>query len=98
MEKLLKSEMMLNEKDSLQDMLNIEKQMVKLYGTAVTETSCKNLRKMLKQNFSDITEDQFSVYQQMVNCNYYQTKPADKATIDEKVNNFTKVKSQLEAN
>jgi spore coat protein CotF len=95
MQKLQKQEMMLNEKDSLQDMLNIEKQMVKLYGTAVTESSNKNLRKMLKQNFSEITEDQFNVYQQMVNANYYQTKPADKATIDEKFDNFNKIKNQL---
>ena len=98
MEKLQKNQAALNEKDSLQDMLNIEKQMVQLYGLAVIESSNKNLRKLFKQNFSDITEDQFTVYQQMVNNNYYQTKPADKATIDEKVNSFSKVKSQLSQN
>ena len=95
MQKEQKKESSLNEKDSLQDMLNIEKQIVQLYSTAVMESSNKNLRKLLKQNFQEVAEDQFTVYQQMVNANYYKTKPADKATIDEKITNFTKVKSQL---
>jgi spore coat protein CotF len=69
--------------------------MVQLYGMAVTESSSKNLRKILKQNFNEVTDDQYSVFQQMVNGDYYKTKPADKATIDEKINNFTKVKGQL---
>ena len=89
------SQAMLNEKDSLQDMLNLEKQIIQLYGMAVMESSNKSLRKLLKQNFTDVTEDQFAVFQQMVNGNYYQPKPADKATIDQKITNFTKVKDQL---
>ena len=60
-----KSEITLNEKDSLQDMLNVEKAMVKLYSTALTEGCSKGFRTLVKENFSSTIEDQFKVFAMM---------------------------------
>lgn len=39
-----KQQIQLNEKDSLQDMLNLEKEIVKLYSTALTEGNGSKFR------------------------------------------------------
>ena len=44
-----KAEVTLNEKDSLQDMLNLEKSAVKLYSTAMTEGCSKGFRTLVKE-------------------------------------------------
>ena len=44
--KLTKSDVTLNERDSLQDILESEKQLMSLYTTALFEGSTKSLRKI----------------------------------------------------
>ena len=83
-----KSEYTLNERDSLVDLLNSEKQLVKLYGTALTEASTKQLRSLLRTQFAEAAEDQFSVFEQMQQHDYYAPKPADKAIVDQKKDDF----------
>ena len=48
--KLTKSDCTLNEKDTLQDMLECEKQLMELYTTALFEGSTKSLRNNFSQN------------------------------------------------
>lgn len=84
-----KSEYTLNEKDSLTDLLNSEKALVKLYGTALTEAECKSLRTLIRTQLAEAAEDQYTVFEQMKSHDYYAPKPADKATVDEKKENFS---------
>ena len=90
-----KQQIQLNEKDSLQDMLNLEKEIVKLYSTALTEGNGSKFRTMVKNHLVDSANDQFEVFTQMAENNYYEVKPADKAVIDEQKANFTQVLAQL---
>ena len=90
-----KSEITLNEKDSLQDMLNVEKAMVKLYSTALTEGCSKGFRTLVKENFSSTIEDQFKVFAMMTEQGYYQVESAPEEPLKEQRENFSSVKSQL---
>lgn len=90
-----KSQLTLNEKDSLQDMLDVEKQMISLYGVAMSEASAKNIRVLLKTNLCETAEDQFQVFKTMQENDYYQVKPANKTVIDEQVDKFREVKGQI---
>ena len=45
-----KAETTLNEKDSLQDMLNLEKNLVKVYSTAMTEGASDGFRTLIKEH------------------------------------------------
>ena len=86
---------MLEEKDILNDILNQEKQIVTLYSTAITESSCPNMRQMLMQNMSQSSADQYNVFVQMRNKGYYQTKPADSQEVMQAKQKFQQMKSQL---
>ena len=90
-----KAHTQLNEKDSLQDMLNIEKALVKMYSIAITEGNGKSFRTLIKSNMIETAGDQYEVFTQMSNHGYYQVKPADKAVIDEQKANFKEVKKEL---
>ena len=90
-----KQQIQLNEKDSLQDILNLEKEIVKLYSTALTEGNGSKFLTMVKNHLVDSANDQFEVFTQMAENNYYEVKPADKAVIDEQKANFKQVLAQL---
>ena len=90
-----KSEVTLNEKDCLQDMLNVEKAMVKLYSTALTEGCSKGFRTLVKENFTKTVEDQFEVFSMMTEHGYYQVQSAQKEQLNEQKTKFKSVKSQL---
>ena len=90
-----KRETTLNEKDSLTDLLLLEKSLVKLYGSALTEGACKCFRTAVKNNMIEQANDQFTVFNHMQKNGYYETMPADKAVIDEQKANFKEVKEQL---
>ncbi|MCQ2399527.1 MAG: spore coat protein [Clostridia bacterium] len=85
----------LNEKDSLQDMLNIEKEVVKLYTTALTEADGAKVRSAFKTSWETATNDQFGVYRLMKKSGYYQPAVADKAVIDRQKDTFSKVVGDL---
>ena len=50
---------------------------------------------MVKNHLVDSANDQFEVFTQMAENNYYEVKPADKAVIDEQKANFKQVLAQL---
>ena len=55
-----KKDISLNEKDALQDMLDVEKQLLTFYTTALTEGSSKSFRKEIMKNYSSSAEDRKS--------------------------------------
>lgn len=88
----------LTEKDKLQDMLNLEKEIVKVYGTDITEASTECFRNVLKENMFECSEDQFSVFEEMQNRNYYNLKQAQTTEIMQEKTKFENMKNQLSQN
>ena len=90
-----KAETTLNEKDSLQDMLNLEKNLVKVYSTAMTEGASDGFRTLIKEHWNDTVEDQAKVFFMMTDHGYAKVTSAPQTTLSEEKNKFLKVKSQL---
>ncbi len=95
--KLTKSDVMLNEKDALQDMLESEKQLMTLYTTALFEGSTKSMRKNFSANLLGVAENQYTLFTQMSTRGYYQPQPANKNLIDTANQTYKKQKNQLKA-
>ena len=95
--KLTKSDCTLNEKDSLQDMLDSEKQLMEIYTTALFEGSTKSIRKNFTTNLLGVAENQYCIFTQMNTRGYYEPKPANKALIDEANSTYKKQKNSLKA-
>lgn len=90
-----KSQTTLNERDTLQDMLDCEKQLMGFYADAVREGSSQTLRKNLFKNYTSCAEGQFSVFSEMQKRGYYQVMPAQKQQLDIKIDTFKKTEKQL---
>ncbi len=90
-----KSEVTLNERDSLQDMLDCEKQLMDLYGEALKEGSGKALRKELAKHYMSCADGQFSVFEEMRARGYYRVQPAQKQQLDAGMEEFRRVEKQL---
>jgi spore coat protein CotF len=90
-----KADITLNEKDSLQDMLNLEKALVKIYSTAITEGCSKGFRTLIKDNLSGVIDDQIEVFFMMKEHGYYQVESAMESALAEQKQKFNKVKNQL---
>ncbi len=90
-----KAEITLNEKDSLQDMLNLEKSLVKIYSLAMTEGCSKGFRTLIRQHLDTTADDQMKVFCQMTEHGYYKVESAPETILSEHKNKFSKVKPQL---
>ena len=88
----------LNEKDTLQDLLESEKQLMALYTTALFEGSSTTVRKNFSTNLLGVAENQYKLFTQMQTRGYYEPAPAKKAMIDEANATFKKQKKELKAN
>lgn len=85
----------MGEKEILFDILNTEKEIIKTYSTAVTESSCPNMRQVLMNNFKQCTEDQFNVYNTMRSKGYYQGKDAQDQDVQQAKQKYQQLQSQL---
>ena len=90
-----KMETTLCEKDALQDVLDAEKLLMNYYATALTEGSCRPLRRQILKLYGEHADTQFAVFEQTLRRGYYEVQPAEKMMIDEKTEMFSKVKKQL---
>lgn len=96
--KITKMDCTLNEKDTLQDLLESEKQLMTLYTTALYEGSSKTVRKNFSENLLGVAENQFNIFTQMQSRGYYEPAPAKKDEIGEATKTFKKQKKELKAN
>lgn len=96
--KLTKSDVTLNEKDALTDILSCEKQLMSLYTTALFEGSTKSMRKNLSANLLGVAENQYLIYTQMSSRGMVAPTPANKTQIDNTKDTFKKQKKALKAN
>jgi spore coat protein F len=85
----------LGEKEILNDLLNTEKQIIGTYSTAVTESSCANMRQLLLRNITQCSDDQFSVFNAMLSKGYYQAKDATDQDVQQAKQKFQQMQSQL---
>ena len=76
-----KQDITLNEQDSLQDLLNIEKQAFKMYATSLTEGVSKGFRTTVKNLMQESAEDQFTAYSLMTEQGYAEVTSAEKEQI-----------------
>ena len=83
----------LNEKNTLQDLLFVEKEMVKMYSTAITESCGNKVRSAIKTGLTTAIGDQYAVFNLMNELGYYEPAPADKAVIDKQKDKFEKIAS-----
>ena len=95
--KLTKMDCQLNERDTLQDMLESEKQLMEIYTTALFEGSTKSVRKNFSTNLLGVAEDQYCLFTQMQSRGYYEPAPAKKDMIDQANDMFKKQKNSLKA-
>lgn len=72
----------LSEKEMLTDILNNEKHIINTYTSAISESSCQNLRQVLLTQFTQLTEDQYNVFKEMNTRGYYPTKDAQDADVE----------------
>ncbi len=85
----------MTEKELLTDLLNQEKQMMSLYATGIQEASCKNLRKILGNQFSQTSQDQFELFDQMREKGYYQTQDAASQYVQQVKNTYKNMQTEL---
>ena len=90
-----KADITLNEKDSLQDMLNAEKSLVKIYSTAMTEGCSKGFRNLIKEHWGECAQDQMNVFLQMTEHGYYRVESAPEDTLEEQKEKFKPILNQL---
>lgn len=90
-----KAQTTLNEKDSLQDLLNAEKNLVKIYSTAITEGCSDGFRSVVMDNWQDSVSDQMDVFLQMTELGYYQVESAPEETLKEQRQKFCQIKNEL---
>jgi spore coat protein CotF len=85
----------LTEKDMLQDILVLEKDIVKTYGSYLIEASCPNLRNILTKNLKDNAGDQYQVFSSMNARNYYPVKEAQEQDVQQAKTKFDEIADNL---
>jgi spore coat protein F len=85
----------MGEKEILNDLLYTEKQIVAAYSAALTESSCANMRQLLLRNLTQTSDDQYNIFNMMVNKGYYQKKDAQDKDVQQAKQKFQQLQSQL---
>ena len=90
-----KAEVTLNEKDTLIDLLALEKSIVKLYALCITEGCSQGFRNVIKRHLSDEITDQMEVFLLLTELDYYRVESAPEDTLKKLKDNFSKEKGAL---
>lgn len=78
----------LDDYEIISDVLGGEKQIVKLYSTALCETAEEPLRNIIRDNFVEAANDQYEVFDFMQKRGMYPVEQADENKIDEAKRQF----------
>lgn len=79
----------LDDYEIISDVLGAEKQLVKLYSTALCEASEENFRDIIRENLIECAADQYSTFEYMEKRGMYPTEEADEEKITEAKQQFT---------
>ena len=85
----------LTEKDMLQDILTLEKDIMKTYASMLCESSCEKMRGVLQKNLEDNAGDQFQVFYSMTSRNYYPVKEAAEPDVQQAKTKFDGISKML---
>jgi spore coat protein F len=85
----------MNEKEMMEDLLATEKQVISAYSTGITETSCKNLRNTLVNNFKNVQDIQFRVFDSLKQKGWYSTKDAPDNDVTQVKNDTNQLMREL---
>lgn len=66
----------LSDYDIISDVLGSHKNLIKLYGTALCEIGCKDLRNVVTSKMTECAEDQLDAFTYMNQRGMYKTEPA----------------------
>ena len=80
---------MMNEKDSLNDILMQEKEMIKTYGTFLPEGSTSQIRNIMKKNMDVLDQQQYEVFNVMKQRGYYNVNEAQSKQINDVKNMYS---------
>jgi spore coat protein F len=73
----------LSERELMMDMLNSQKQLMSLYSLDISESACPKLRNTLGSLFTDISNDQYKLWDLMNRKGYYPVDQAEKQKLDQ---------------
>lgn len=77
------------------DILTTEKTLAGFYAATACETTCQNLRQVLMDNMVKTVSDQYQVFDQMRQRNWYPVKNAPPQEVQDAKNKFTQMKNQI---
>ena len=75
--------------------LLLKNKLLAAYSTGITETSCKNLRNTLVNNFKNVQDVQFRVFDSMKQKGWYTTKDAPDHEVTTVKNESTQLMKEL---
>ena len=81
----------LDDYEIISDVLGSEKQIVKLYSTALCETAEENLRDIIRENFTEAAADQYKAFSFMQSKGMYKTEQATEEKITEAKQQFSSI-------
>ena len=90
-----KADITLNERDSLVDMLTVEKGLVKLYATAITEGVSNGFRSLITKQWLECTNDQIKVFFELTENGYCRVQSAPEEELFSIKEQFNSAKHQL---
>lgn len=85
----------MSEKDVMQDLLALEKQVISAYSVGITESSCQNLRNTLVDNFKNNENIQYKIFEAMSQKGWYPTKDAPDNEVQQLKNEATQMMNEL---
>ena len=92
-----KADITLNEEDSLIDLLNAEKNLLKTYSVVISESVSKGVREQILKNLKEQIESQISVFFLMTELDYYRVNAASEEQRREAREQFKKSKHDIES-
>ena len=92
-----KADITLNEEDSLIDLLNAEKNLLKTYSVVISESVSKGVREQILKNLKEQIESQISVFFLMTELDYYRVNAASEEQRREAREQFKKSKQDIES-
>ena len=85
----------LNDQDRMEDLLAQEKYLIGAYSTFIPEATCPELRTVLKDNFQDCVQNQYSIFDKMTQLGWYPTQNATMQEVDAARQKFQQLKQRL---
>ncbi len=79
----------LDDYEIISDVLGCEKQLVKLYSTALCESAEEPLRDVIRENLTECAADQYATFEYMQKRGMYKTEQADEEKILQAKQHFT---------